>query len=95
MGDIASEGVGPSASSIFATKIDDLHEAVRRDLNVRGFQVAVDDTLGGCFQCFGDLSRYSQRVVNGNRTAGDGVGERVAFDEFSTMPVRPSDFSSP
>ena len=64
------------------TKIDDLHEAVRRDLNVHGFQVAVDDTLGGCFQCVGDLSGYPQRVVNGNRTAGDGVGERVAFNEF-------------
>ena len=30
----------------------------------------------------GDLSGNPQRVVNGNRTAGDGVGERLAFNQF-------------
>ena len=54
---VAADGLGEA-------EVEDLHDAVRRDLDVRRLQVAVDDPLlVGGLERVGDLPRDGQRVV--------------------------------
>jgi hypothetical protein len=46
-------------------EIEDLHRAVRRDLDVRRLQIAMDDALLVCgFKSVDDLPRDGQHLVN-------------------------------
>ena len=73
-------------------EVEHLHDAVRRDLDIRGLQVTVDDPFFVCgLECVDDLPRDRERF--GHRQAGwvraggarggcDSLGERRAFDQF-------------
>jgi hypothetical protein len=61
------------------TEVENLGGAVRRDLDVGGLQVTVDDAplvRGG--QTIGDLSGHLQRIVHRERPALDALGEIFA-----------------
>jgi hypothetical protein len=46
-------------------EVEDLHDAVRRDLDVGGLQIAMDDaSLVRGIERIGDLARDGQRVGN-------------------------------
>ena len=64
-------------------EVEHLHGAVRRDLDVRRFQIAVDDALlVRGFERLRDLARDRERLLNRQRTQRQTLGERRAFDEF-------------
>jgi hypothetical protein len=64
-------------------EVEYLYLPVRRDLDVRRFQIAMNDALlVRAFKCLGDLFCDRQRLINRNRTARDAVGKRLAFDQF-------------
>jgi hypothetical protein len=53
----------PAVARFGQPEIEDFDCACRRDLDVRGLQIAVDDAfLVRRFQCFGDLPRNRQRI---------------------------------
>ena len=57
-----------SAPALRETEVEDLDRAVGRELDVRGFQIAMDDAaLVRGFERVGDLSRDRQRFVQRNR----------------------------
>ena len=65
------------------SEVQHLHDAVGRDLDVGGLQVAVDDALlVRGFERGGNLPRDGQRLGDGNRPARDPLGERLALDEL-------------
>ena len=79
------------------TEVEHLHRAVRTDLDVRGLEIAMDDSLlVRRFEGLGDLSRDGQRFVE-----RDGAFARYAArasspsTSSSTSAVRPSASSRP
>ena len=76
-------------------EVEHLHDAVRRDLDVRGLQIAMDDALlMRGFERLADLARDRQRFLERNRTTRDPIGERVALDQFEDERVTSSPLSS-
>ena len=74
----AGEGLGQA-------EVQDLDHAGRRDLDVRGLQVAVDDpSFVRDLESLGDLSRDRQRLVHGNGDASlaEPRRERLPLDEL-------------
>src|SRR4029453_11758856 len=66
-----------------------LRRAVRANLDVRGLQVAMDDSLlVRRLERLGDLLGPRQRLVDGNRPLRDPIGERRAFDELHDQCVQ-------
>jgi len=64
-------------------EVEHLDAAIRRQLDVRGLQVAMDDVLlVRGFDRVGDLDRQPQRLVQRQRAACDARRDRLAFDEF-------------
>jgi hypothetical protein len=64
-------------------EIQDLHGAVGPFLDVRGFQISMDDAqLVSGFEGIGDLARHGNRVGNRQRAALDDIGQRRSLDEF-------------
>ena len=75
-------------------EIEHLDLAVLRELDVRRFQVAVDDALlVSLFEGLGDLPRDLDRFVDRNRSATETHRELLAFnqleDEKTVSPQRP------
>ena len=65
------------------TEVEDLHEAVLRDHDVLGLQVAVDDAgLVRLREAARDLHREIERLLDGQRSAVDEVAQRPAVDEL-------------
>jgi hypothetical protein len=74
-------------------EVEKLHAPGRRDLHVRGLQVAVDDAiLVRRLQCFGDLLRIRERFLEWKGTGSDLRVEALAFDEFHDEEVPPGNF---
>ena len=64
-------------------EVQHLHRAVWPKLDVRGFEVAVDDPLlVRGFERVGDLLRDRQRFVERDRAARQPLRQIVAFDQF-------------
>ena len=67
------------------TEIEHLDRAVVADLDVGGFQIAMDDpAFVRRFERIGDLPRDGDRFVNGDRSLGDAIGERRALTNSIT-----------
>ena len=65
------------------TEVEDLHLAVRRQLHVRGLEVAVDDALlVRLLERLGDLPRDWQRLVRCDRSPLQPLGEVLALDQL-------------
>ena len=65
------------------TEVEHLHGVARRDLDVRRFQIAVDDALlVRRLERLRDLARDHECLQNRQRTQGQTLGERGAFHEF-------------
>ena len=61
-----------SLQSFRQAEVQDLHRAVGADLDVGGFQIAMDDALlMRGFDGVGDLSGDGDGVIDGNRSGGD------------------------
>ena len=96
----AVTSAGPAAASgvreLREAEVEHLHHAVRRDLDVRGLQIAMDDALlVGGFEGLADLTRDRQGFVERNRPPGDPIGQRVAFDQFQDERVETRRLSLP
>jgi hypothetical protein len=64
-------------------EVEHLHRAVRFDFEVCRLQIAVDDSMFVCRgECFSNLARDRQSVVNRHRPARDARGEILPVDEF-------------
>jgi hypothetical protein len=64
-------------------EVEHLHGAVFAHLDVRRFQIAMDDALFvRGFERGGDLPRDRERVVGRNWPSRDALGERRPFDEL-------------
>src|SRR5207237_367637 len=64
-------------------EIENLDDTLGRDLDVGGFQVAVDDALFvGGFQGFGNLAGYAESFVERDGAGGDALVEGLAGNEF-------------
>jgi hypothetical protein len=73
---VGSERLGES-------EVEDLGGAVRRDLEVRGLEIAMDDALAlGGLEPLGDLEKERERLGDRKSAAGDAIGERLAFDQL-------------
>ena len=75
------------------TEVEHLHRAVRAHLDVRRFQIAMDDALlVRGFERFGDLLRDRQRLVDRDRPARDalptGPRPRRVPSRGASMPSR-------
>ena len=82
------------ASGLREAEVEDLHHAVRRDRDVGGLQVAVDNPFFvGDVEGLGDLPRDAQRVTNGQpralrpltRDIREGVRERLPVHELENQ----------
>jgi hypothetical protein len=76
--------VGRFVSNRFGQpEVEHLHGAVFAYLDVRGFQIAMDDALlVRSFECLGDLSCDGDGFVNGYRPAGQPVGDGGPLHQF-------------
>ncbi len=64
-------------------EVEHLHRAIRPDLDIRGFQVAVDDALlVRRFERVGNLGGDRQRLLERHRSARDDVREVLTLDQF-------------
>ena len=64
-------------------EVQDLHRAVGTHLDVRGFQIAMDDALlMRGFESLGDLLRDWQRLVDWDRALCKALRQVVTFDQF-------------
>ena len=64
-------------------EVQDLHLAFRRDLDVGGFQIPMDDPLLMCrLQSFSDLQGHWQRFVDGDRTFGNAICQGWTLDQL-------------
>ena len=78
---VASGALAPK--HLRQAEVEHLHGAVRRDLDVRRLQIAVDDALlVRRFERLRDLARDRECLLNRQRTPGQTLGERRAFDEL-------------
>ena len=60
-----------------------VHRDLKPDLDVRGLQVAVDDSLlVRRLERLGDLLREGQRLVDGNGAAGNALRQILTLDQF-------------
>ena len=74
-------------------KIEHLDGPVLAHLDIRGLQIPVDHPrLMRRFEGLGDLLRYWQRLVQGDRPLRDPVGEGRAFDQLQHQCPRPLGF---
>ena len=81
---VAGPGLGEA-------EVEHLDLAVRRQLDVRGLEVAVDDALlVGFLERLGDLPRDRERLVDGDRPALQPRREVLALDELHHQEVGPS-----
>ena len=65
------------------SEIQHLHRAVRRDLDVRGLEVAVNDALlVRRFERLRDLLARCDRLVRRNGAARNPIGDGLALDEL-------------
>ena len=70
-------------------EVEDFDGAVRAQLDVGRLQVAVDDAdLVRRLERLGNLAREGQRLVDGNRTFRDALGEVFALDELHDNRAR-------
>ena len=77
-------------------EVEHLHGAIRRDLDVGRFQIAVDDALLVCrLERLGDLSRDRECLLNRQRTQRQTLGERRAFHEFEHEAAHASGLLQP
>ncbi len=82
-------GGGVTPESLGKAEVEHLDLAVGRDLDVRGLEVAVDDALLVRFpERLGDLPRKGERLVDGNRSALQPLGQVLARDELHRQEVR-------
>jgi hypothetical protein len=65
------------------TEVEDFDGAIGAELDVAGFEIAVDDAffVGG-FEGVGDLAGDVEGFVAGDGALAKALGERGAFDEF-------------
>ena len=64
-------------------KIEHFHSAVRPHLDVRGFEIAVDDPELVCaFECLDDLPGNRERFVEREWATRNAISKRGAFDQF-------------
>ena len=64
-------------------EVQDLHRAIRSQLDVRRLEIAVDDaSFMRRLERLGDLTGDRQSLVDRNRTVGDAIRDRFALDEF-------------
>ncbi len=71
------------------SEVEHLHRAVRRELDVGRFQVAVNDAgVVRRFERLADLPRHRQRFFNGKRSLGDPVGQRGSLDNLQHQRLR-------
>src|SRR4030095_13869979 len=64
-------------------EVEHLDVAVRRQLDVRGLQVAMDDPLlVRRFERLGDLTRDRERLLDWQGTLGDAILERGPLDQL-------------
>ncbi len=82
------------ASGLREAEVEDLHHAIRRDRDVGGLQVAVDNSFFvGDVEGLGDLPRDAQRVTNGQpralrpltRNIREGLRERLPVHELENQ----------
>ena len=60
----------PAPDRLRQPKVQHFHPALERDFDVGWFQIAVNDSfVVRGFQCFGDLARVLERLVEGQRPA--------------------------
>ena len=70
-------------SRLCQTKVQNLHPAVGRDLDIGGLDIPVcDASLMRCAQRVGELAADAHRLVEGHAAAGDPLGQRVTGDEL-------------
>ena len=75
-------------SSLRQAEVEQLDRAVRRDLDVGGLQIAMDDALVvRGFERVGDLPRDAERLVERNRSLLDPLGQRRPFDQLHHQRV--------
>ncbi len=64
-------------------EVEHLDRAVGAELDVGGFEIAVDDArLVRCLERLGDLEGDGRGLFDRNRSALDALGEILAFDQF-------------
>ena len=81
-------GAGVPAPGLGEAEVEHLHLAVRRELDVGGLQVAVDDALlVRLLERLGDLLRDRERLVDRDRAALQPLGEVLAGDELHREEV--------
>ena len=79
--------------SLCQAEVKDLDGAVRRDLDVGGLQVPVDDAyLVRGFEPFGDLLRDGDRFLDGNRPPAQSSREVLTFDQLHREQMTPGAF---
>ena len=77
----ASHAVG--SDRLRQPEVEHLHGAVSSDLDVRGFQIAMNDALlVRRFERLRDLLGDGQRLIERNGAARDALRQILAFDEF-------------
>ena len=78
------------------TEVEHLHRAVFANLDVRGFQVAMDDPLLVCgFERVGNLLGNGERFVDRQRPRAMRSASVGPSTSSITSAVVPPDFSSP
>ncbi len=73
------------------TEIEHLHVAIGGDLDIGGFQIALDDPfVVSRFERFRDLAGDFQRLLARQPAAREAIGQRFAFDELQHQKRRRS-----
>src|SRR5262245_39303198 len=81
--------------SLRQSEVQHLHFSIRSDLDVRRFQVAVNDRFLAVvcgFQSFGNLLRDFERLVDRNWSALDAFGKRLSWHQFHHEELPPAGF---
>ena len=70
------------------TEVEHLDRAVRADLDVGGFEVAVDDALSvGGFKCLSDAERDRRGFADGDDSAFDPLVQSLALHQLHDQEV--------